>query len=559
MDDQKTIERLDEDSVVRRDGGARLAVVRVLLDEALRAGLVDRPRLLKVLDRLRHALPVESRVDLLADPTDALGEAERDGEHLAVPAGDDCVRIRDRGHVHHAVLPDLLHLPRPAPDDEVQSFASLDHHELLAKDADLPLRREVHDRVAALVTDRRQILEIVAPALRRDADLVAFLTQVAEMGHELGDAIRLDVFEFAKRLGAADRREDIGQRSHASQVDRGANDLVGKVVEGEAMYVQRLEFLVPRRLDRRERFDRIVRGDREDQPSGGSIQFVARSSDPLDEGRDLPRRVVLDDLIDRPDVDPELEGGRRHEPFDVSAFESGLDALPFLAGEGAVVDGDVLSEHREARTEELGQRAGVHEDERGAALVERIVDRGEPGCRLRGDVEVSGGLEILVDRAGPLDAVFVPLLEGSHQDFERVLTAKEGRDRCRVADGRGEPDTLEAIGDRTQAFQSDGELDSSAIARELMDFVDDDVFDVLQMTLHDLPRQNRLERLGGRNEDVRRSRGLFPPCGWRSVAMAHRSRQTRPRYEVLNPINHVTVESPQRRNVKGANSGLRAG
>jgi len=141
----------------------------------------------------------------------------------------------------------------------VQSFASLDHHELLAKDADLPLRREVHDRVAALVTDRRQILEIVAPALRRDADLVAFLTQVAEMGHELRDAIRLDVFEFAKRLGAADRREDLGPRRHASLVERGANDLVGQDVEGEAMDVQRLEVLVPRRLDRREGFDRIVR------------------------------------------------------------------------------------------------------------------------------------------------------------------------------------------------------------------------------------------------------------------------------------------------------------
>src|SRR5437870_8340248 len=187
MDDQKTIERLDEDSVVRRDGGARLAVVRVLLDEALRAGLVDRPRLLKVLDRLRHALPVESRVDLLADPTDALGEAERDGEHLAVPAGADCVRIRDRGHVHHAVFPDLLYLPRPSSDDEVQAFAGLDHHELLAEDADLPLRREVQDRVAALVANRREVLEVVASALRRDADLVPFLTDVAEMGHELRD------------------------------------------------------------------------------------------------------------------------------------------------------------------------------------------------------------------------------------------------------------------------------------------------------------------------------------------------------------------------------------
>src|SRR3989454_3565473 len=259
MDDQKTIERLDEDSVVRRDGSARLAVVRVLLDEALRAGLVDRPRLLEVLDRLRDALSLQASVDLLADPTDALGEAEGDGEHLAVPAGDDRVRIRDRGHVHHAVLPDLLHLPWPSSDDEVQAFARLDHHELLAEDADLPLRREVQDRIATLVADRREVLEVVAAALRRDADLVPFLTQVAEMGHELRDAIRLDVFELAKRFGAADRREDLRPGRRASLVERCADDLMGQDVEGEAMDVQRLEVLVPRRLDRREGFDRIVR------------------------------------------------------------------------------------------------------------------------------------------------------------------------------------------------------------------------------------------------------------------------------------------------------------
>src|SRR5256712_8626285 len=176
MDDQETVERLDEDSVVRRDRGAGLAVVRVLLDEALRAGLVDRPRLLEVLNRLRYALLLEAAVDLVADPTDALGKAERDGEHLAIPAGDDRVRIRDRSHVHHAVLPDFLHLPWPTADDEVQSFAGLDHHELLAEDADLPLRREDHHRIAALVADRQEALEVVAAALRRAPDLIPFLT-----------------------------------------------------------------------------------------------------------------------------------------------------------------------------------------------------------------------------------------------------------------------------------------------------------------------------------------------------------------------------------------------
>src|SRR5207245_1638877 len=162
------------------------------------------------------------------------------------------------------------------------------------------------------------------------------------------------------------------------------------------------------------------------------------------------------------------------------------------------------------------------------------------------------------DRARPLDAVLVLFLEGSHQDFERLLTAEEGRDGTRMADGRGEPDPLEDTGDRTQAFESDGELDSSAIRRELMDFVDDDVFHVLQMALHELSGQNRLERLGSRNQDVRRSGSLLSPFGRRGVAMAHCSRQARTRYEALNPINHVAVESPQWGNVKGANSRLRA-
>src|SRR2546427_10584060 len=117
----------------------------------------------------------------MAGPPDALGEAGGDREHLAVPARDDRVRIGAGRRVDHAVLPDLLHLPRPAPDDEMQSFAGLDHHELLAEDTDLPLRREVHDRVAAFIADRREVLEVIAAALRRDCDLVPLLTQVAGM------------------------------------------------------------------------------------------------------------------------------------------------------------------------------------------------------------------------------------------------------------------------------------------------------------------------------------------------------------------------------------------
>src|SRR5438093_5312243 len=171
MDDEETIERLNEDPVVRGDRGAGLAVVRVLLDEAPRAGLVDRPGLLEMGDGLRNAALPHPAVDLLPDPADALREAERHGEHLAVPPRDQGVRVGDRGDVDHAVLPDPFDLPGPASDDEVQALPDLDHHELLAEDPDLLLRTAIHDLIAPLFADRRETLDGLTAALRLEADL----------------------------------------------------------------------------------------------------------------------------------------------------------------------------------------------------------------------------------------------------------------------------------------------------------------------------------------------------------------------------------------------------
>src|SRR2546426_5222714 len=210
VDDQESIEGLDDDPVVRRDGSAGLAVVRVLLDEPLRAGLVDRPRFLEVLDGLRDTLSLEPRINLLADPPDALREAERHRQHLAVPAGDHRVRVGHRGHVDHAVFPDLLNLPRTPADDEVQALAGLDHHELLAEDADLPLRGQIENGIAALIANRRKVLEVVAAAFRGYADLFSFSADDAKVAEKLRDSVRLDILEFAKRFGGANRREDIG-------------------------------------------------------------------------------------------------------------------------------------------------------------------------------------------------------------------------------------------------------------------------------------------------------------------------------------------------------------
>src|SRR5438552_8473301 len=136
-------------------------MIRKLFHETLGPGLVHRPRLLEMGDGLRNAALLHTTVNLLPDPADALREAERHGEHLAVPTVNQGVRVCDRGDVDHPVLPDPFDLPRTAADDEVQTFAGLDHHELLAEDPDLLLRREIHDLIAPLVADRREVLEVV--------------------------------------------------------------------------------------------------------------------------------------------------------------------------------------------------------------------------------------------------------------------------------------------------------------------------------------------------------------------------------------------------------------
>src|SRR3989454_443857 len=199
---------------------------------------------------------------------------------------------------------------------------------------------------------------------------------------------------------------------------------------------QRREIVFLCGLDRSERLYRVVRGHREDEPAGSAIERVARASDSLDQGRDLPRGVVLDDLVYRADVDAELKGRSRDETFDVATLETCLDALSFLPRERAVVDRDVLADHGETETKEFRERPCVHKDEGRPTLIKRIVDRGEAGRRLGSDVEVPGGLEVFVDRTRPLDPVLVSLLERRDENLERGLPAKHRGDCVRVTDGR---------------------------------------------------------------------------------------------------------------------------
>src|SRR5206468_5482646 len=386
---------------------------------------------------------------------------------------------------------------------------------------------------------------------RRHADLVPLLPQDPEVVQELRDTIRLRVLERPVGLCGTNRLEDFRPRRRPAVVQGASDDLVGQDVEGETVDVQRLEVSFLGRLDRREGLDRVVRGDGQDQATGGAVEFVAGSAHALDQGRDLARRVVLHDLVDGPDVDPELQGRRAHETADLPRLESGFDAGALFPGQGPVMDGHILSDHGETRAEQLREGTCVHEYEGRSALIQGIVNRGEPGRGLGSDVEVSSGLEVLVDRSRPFETVFVLLLEVRLEHGQGFLAAEDRGNRFGMADGSGEADPLEvALRHATQPLEADSQLDPTPIMSELMDLVNDHVADGSQMPLHELPRKNSLEGLRSGDQDIRRDCGLLASFGRGCIAMPYRDREFGSFNETSKPIDHVSIQSAQRRYVE---------
>ncbi len=151
---------------------------------------------------------------------------------------------------------------------------------------------------------------------------------------------------------------------------------------------------------------------------------MARAADSLNQRCDLPRRVVLDNFVDRPYVDAELEGACRDEPFDLPRLEARLDPLPLLSRQGAVMDSYILAHHRQPRPEQLSEGARVHEDQGRPALIEGVIDGGKARGGLGSDVHVAGCLEVLVDGPRPFHSIVVLLLQGRRENCERLLAEK---------------------------------------------------------------------------------------------------------------------------------------
>ena len=280
-------------------------------------------------------------------------------------------------------------------------------------------------------------------------------------------------------------------------------------------------------------------------------------------GGDRLRRLDLEDEVDGAHVDAELERARRHEAGQLAGLELLLDDEALLARQRAVVGARdrLLGELVEAQREPLGGAPVVDEDDRRAVLADEReqlgVDRGPDrlarrlaaGERVEVEVPLLG-LDHALDRH--VDLQVERLARARVDDRARPLGAdEEAADLLQRVLRRGQPDPLDvAPGLLGQPLERDREVRAALGLRDGVDLVDDHLLDVLE-DLARLAGEHQVQRLGRRDEDVRRVAAHVPPLLLRRVAGADRDLHVRadPAQRRAQVLLHVVGERLERRDV----------
>ena len=139
------------------------------------------------------------------------------------------------------------------------------------------------------------------------------------LGEHPDDGVEVVARERAERPGAPQPVVERGFRPILRR-DFGDN-LLGKHVERPVGDLQPVELAAADAVDQRRAFDEVVAREWKQSSLGRPADGVAGPSDPLQEGRDRPRRTDLTDEVDIADIDPELERGGRHQGLQLAAFQ----------------------------------------------------------------------------------------------------------------------------------------------------------------------------------------------------------------------------------------------
>ena len=288
---------------------------------------------------------------------------------------------------------------------------------------------------------------------------------------------------------------------------------------------------------------------REDAPLRDGAELVPGAADPLQPARDRLRRLDLDHEVDRAHVDPELEARGRDEARDAAGLQVLLDEHALLARERAVVRARdlALGELVEPQREPLGEAAVVDEHDRRAVRLDEAQHLGVDRRPDRLRAELGAGVHLLAvggnrvrERRGRAELAHVL---DRDDDLEVELLARAGVDELDRPAARDEaPDLLErplrrrepdALERRVQVRARAARPTSARCAPRFVPgdgvhLVEDQRLDPAQRLARRRGQQQE-ERLGRRDQDVRRLLDQLAPLLRRRVAGAHGDAQRRTR------------------------------
>ena len=335
-----------------------LALVAEIGDEVLGGELVHGVRVAQPRHRLRRL----HRLQLAQEGTDRAAQLDRPPDRVAVPERHLAGLTRSRRD-DHPVRADLLDPPGRGPEQERLPDPGLVHHLLveLADPAAAPpgvvSRQEdaeepaVRDRAAARDRDDARVVaadDLIGLAVPDDPRLeIGELVGGVAAGEHVEHALQLLARQVAEAVRAGDEPVQVAHRPAVEGADR--DELLGEDVErvpGNAGLLDR-RGLHP--LDDDRRLEQVAAVLREDLADARLADLVAGATDALHPRGDRRRGLDLDDEVDRPHVDAELEAARgdeRREP----ARPSGPPRSGAAARERRCRDAPARAPRRRARS-----------------------------------------------------------------------------------------------------------------------------------------------------------------------------------------------------------------
>ena len=131
------------------------------------------------------------------------------------------------------------------------------------------------------------------------------------LGDQLDDVVEVLSAERFERSGPADEVEQLVLGPFFGGAFR--HDLLGHDIQGRDWLDDRVQAAGSGSLEQRRALDELVTAGGIQHAPGGPVSRVIGPTHPLEERGEASRRTDLADQLHRPDVDPQLEGGRGYE------------------------------------------------------------------------------------------------------------------------------------------------------------------------------------------------------------------------------------------------------